>query len=205
MTVNSGSSMLAAVAAAAALSTALTPAAYAELTIEGVRANRPDLLTAIENGRNVTPLLDAARVEGAKLEGARISGIYAKGKLLGGHDELVQAMIADGLTTPDQASTRLLEANAATLGKRAQGLKDAETALKGGNGLNAAPSAGVAAAATSVAQTPEGWKAEYAASAALQAEFGSEAGYLGFKKAEAGGKVRILTGRAEKQADKTAA
>ena len=49
--------------------------------------------------------------------------------------------------------------------------------------------------ATTVAQTPEGWKAEYAGSAALQREFTSADAYVSYRKAEARGGVRVLGAR----------
>lgn len=62
----------------------------------------------------------------------------------------------------------------------------------------AAPAAaGSALQAGQVPQTEDGWKAEYAGSAALQAEFVSAATYVAFKKAEAAGQVRVL-GKAAK-------
>lgn len=56
--------------------------------------------------------------------------------------------------------------------------------------------AGSALQAGQVPQTEDGWKAEYAGSAALQAEFVSAATYVAFKKAEAAGQVRVLHGKA---------
>ena len=47
--------------------------------------------------------------------------------------------------------------------------------------------------AKAAADTPEGWKAEYQASKALQAEFRSEASYVAYRKADAAGQVRQLT------------
>ena len=47
----------------------------------------------------------------------------------------------------------------------------------------------------SAATTPEGWKAEYAASAALQAEFASAENYVSFQKANAAGRVRVMGAR----------
>lgn len=51
------------------------------------------------------------------------------------------------------------------------------------------PAGPAAPAATS---GPDKWKAEFAASEALQAEFRTEGAYVGFKQAEADGKVRTL-------------
>lgn len=47
----------------------------------------------------------------------------------------------------------------------------------------------------SAATTPEGWKAEYEASAALQGEFASADNYVAYKKAHAGGRVRVMGAR----------
>lgn len=56
----------------------------------------------------------------------------------------------------------------------------------------AAPAAAAPGTAQTVAQTPDGWKAEFATSPALQSEFTSPEAYVAFKKAEARGGVRVL-------------
>jgi capsid assembly protease len=45
------------------------------------------------------------------------------------------------------------------------------------------------------ATTPEGWKAEFAASTALQGEFASAEHYVAFKRADASGRVRVMGAR----------
>lgn len=47
----------------------------------------------------------------------------------------------------------------------------------------------------SAATTPEGWKAEYAASAALQSEFASAENYVAYQKANSAGRVRVMGAR----------
>ena len=77
--------------------------------------------------------------------------------------------------------------------------KTAEAVLAGldaaAAGVNSTPSATGAAPAAPAASTPEGWKAEYAANAKLQADYATAEDYAAFKQAEASGKVKVLGAR----------
>ena len=53
-------------------------------------------------------IANSFRKEGAATELARIKGV--KSKTLPGHEEIVEQMMFDGKTTPDQASSKILEA-----------------------------------------------------------------------------------------------
>ena len=73
----------------------------------------------------------------------------------------------------------------------------AKVAVLNGIQLDDKTAAGVQPAAPgndapTVSATPEGWKAEYEASAALQGEFASVEHYVSFKKAETSGRVRVM-------------
>lgn len=147
----------------------------------------------------VTQAKDDGRTEGmstgAQAERERITGIQEKARFAPGHDALVAEMIADGKTTPDQAAGRLLEASAAIRGQKAQGLADADKDVAA---IAAAPRGddpAADAAQPQVEQSEDGWKAEFGASKALQAEFATASDYVAFKRAEATGKVRILGGK----------
>ncbi|WP_042336338.1 hypothetical protein [Bradyrhizobium sp. DOA9] len=136
-------------------------------------------------------LCNALRLEGATAERSRILGIEAHA--LPGHDKLIADMKADASVTPDMAAGRILAAERQLRGNQLQAIADVER-LTGK--VPAAPSASAAPASGSEkATTPEGWKAEYAASPQLQAEFASAEDYVSLKRAEASGKVRVLGGR----------
>lgn len=133
------------------------------------------------------------RQEGAACERARIAGIQQHA--MPGHEHLIAEMIADGRTTPDQAAARILAAEKAARQKQMQSIADVESAVAG----KLTPSASAMGATErpqAVAQTPEGWAAEYERSEELQAEFASAATYVAFKRAEASGQARMLRQRA---------
>jgi hypothetical protein len=181
---------LAAVHAAANLSgTALTPpappvvtpsAAAAATTTADLAAAYPDLCAAI-------------RAEGASAERSRIAGIEAHA--MAGHEKLIADMKADPNVTPDMAAGRILAAEKASRGQQLQAIVDVEKVT---GKVAAAPSSAPVASSTSTekATTPEGWRAEYAASAQLQSEFASAEDYVALRKAESAGKVRVLNSRA---------
>lgn len=195
----STASLLATVAAAAhdPHASALTaePAGNSTEEIEMANPNGPAVPAALTS---VVALIAAhpelcaelqatARVEGATAERARILGIEANA--LPGHDALVAEMKADGNVTPDQAAGRILAAERKLRGDAAQAIKDVE------NTTGAVKPAAVAAGhqpAAETANTVEGWKAEWAKSDALKAEFETAEQYATFKEAESNGRVRIL-------------
>lgn len=184
--------------AAAAASTALQPppaAPAAAATTSTVAAAPGAVTTAADLAAAFPDLCAAIRLEGATAERARILGIEAHA--MAGHEALVAAMKADGAVTPDMAAGRILAAEKAARGQQAQAIVDVEKVT---GGVKAAPQshpAGAASAsAAEKATTPEGWKAEYAASPQLQAEFASADDYVSLKRAEALGKVRVLGSRA---------
>jgi hypothetical protein len=189
------SSMLAAVHAAA-----LSSASVAALSVEPQPTQEPSMSepkittaelhvmfpTSTALAAVFPDLCAALRVEGATAERERISGIEAHS--LAGHEDLIATMKADPKVTPDMAAGRLLAAEKALRGQQLQGIKDVEN-LTGK--VPATATTAPSAAAPEMATDPEGWKAEYAKSEALQAEFGSEGSYLAFKTADKSGVARI--------------
>lgn len=177
----SGSGLAAVHLAAALDSTALQapPAAPASkpTTVTELAAAFPDLCASL-------------RTEGAALERARITGIEAHA--LPGHEKLIAEMKADCSVTPDMAAGRILAAEKTARGAQLQGIKDVESAT--GKMLAAPSSAPAAAPTVEKGTTPEAWKAEYEASSKLQSEFATADDYVALKKAEAGGKIRVLGG-----------
>jgi hypothetical protein len=185
---------LAAVHAAASASTALTPATILAQTAPGATAAPPapaPATTTADLSAAYPDLCAAIRAEGASAERARIIGIEAHA--MAGHEGLIAAMKADGTVTPDMAAGRILAAEKAARAGQLQGVQDVEK-LTGV--VKAAPTASATAQPSAEkASTPEGWEQEYAASPALQAEFPTKADYVAVKKAEAGGRVRVLGAR----------
>ncbi|WBL75605.1 hypothetical protein I3J27_21470 [Bradyrhizobium xenonodulans] len=183
-------SALAAVHAAAMSSTAVQvppapgaaapPAAATVTTAAELAGAFPDLCAAI-------------RAEGATAERARIIGIEAHA--MAGHEALIATMKADATVTPDMAAGRILAAEKVARGQQAQAIVDVEKVT--GKVVAAPQSHPTAAAASEVEKgsTPDGWKAEYASSAALQAEFATVDDYVSLKVAESAGKVRVLGAR----------
>ena len=195
------SSMLAAVRAAAlgstssvALATAqhqkekeneqMTHSATAEMAAPATPA------VASYNQEQMNAAIVTARAEGATAERARILGIEAVAMV--GHEQLVADMKADGVTTPEQAAMRLIHAEKAKGAARLMALKDVEYVARD---VRSAPTSTVAPD-RAVANTPEGWTAEHAASSELQAEFSSAEAYVAYKRGLASGNIRILTKRA---------
>ena len=172
---------------------------WKDLTAEGLRQNRPDLIQAIEGGHDISAQLAAARQEGAetagpaaaKAERERIAAIQAAA--FAGQETLAAELIADGRTTAAEAALRFNQDLKAKGPDHVAALRAMDAHAR----VPANPTGGASAATTeAVPQTDDGWKAEFnaqtPAGAALRAEFGAEANYLAFKRADAGGKVRIL-------------
>jgi hypothetical protein len=159
--------------------------------------SRTDHDAAVQNARaegraeGETAGRAAGRTEGASAERARILGIEANA--LPGHEQLVATMKADASVTADMAAGRILAAERALRGSAAQAIRDVETAT---GVVAAAPASAPAAALPSKASTPEGWKAEHAASAELQGEFASADAYVAYQQGLANGTVRRLSVKA---------
>jgi hypothetical protein len=137
----------------------------------------------------------AGRTEGASAERARITGILAHGRAMPGHDALVAEMIADANVSVDAAAGRILAAEGASRDTRAQAIRDVEKHTAAARSAPLA-SGGAVDPQAPKASTPDGWKAEFAASAELQGEFTSADAYAAFKAAEASGRVKILQRKA---------
>lgn len=154
-------------------------------TLAELEAAHPDLVTQIRT---------AARADGvsagAEAERTRIAGIQAHA--MSGMDALVAEMVADGKTTPDQAAGRILAAHKASLGKHAQGVADVE---KHTGKVAASPAATREEPKKIAATTPEGWKAEWAASAELQDEFPTADHYANYQVGVRDGRIKRLTAK----------
>lgn len=140
-----------------------TPAAVT-LTVDSLRADHGDLVTAIEQ---------EAMARGAEAERNRILGIEQTA--LAGHDDLVATMKADGKTTPAEAAVRILAAEKEKAAERTSALAAMDAAAAG---VVSTPSGDQPAAAT----TPEGWAAEWQNSDKLKAEYPTAEAYVAIKK-----------------------
>lgn len=153
-------------------------------------ATAPDATTPAPEA--ATPDLDAIRAEAARAERARISRL--DGMALPGCEAIISAAKESG-AAPEAAAVQIvdhLRASkaldvSAAMATAAASVPDLPVAAHD-------PLAGAAAAAgaTTPAAGPEAWKAEYAASARLQAEFRSEGAYVAWRRAEASGRARVF-------------
>lgn len=128
------------------------------------------------------------RTAAATAERNRILGIQAAA--FPGQEALAAELIADGMTSPGDAALRFNKAEKDKGGQRLQALAAADPKVP------AAPTTAnpttPAQPQAQVEQTEDGWRAEYAASSELKSEFATATDYVAFKRAESGGKVKIL-------------
>lgn len=167
---------------------------WKDITAESLRQNRPDLASAIEG--DVASKVTAARAEG-EASGKAVGAAAERDRLAGidklmpvGMEKLRDELKADAGMTPERAAVRYLEAGNAALATRMQGLKDADKNAA----VPAAPiaSAGGGGATPKFENNEAGWKAEFAAGGT---GFAAEEDFVAFKKQEAAGNVRLLTGK----------
>jgi capsid assembly protease len=131
--------------------------------------------------------------EGAKLEQERIKAVQAA--LIPGHEALIEAMIADGKTTGNEAMAAVIAAEKKTReGELAKIKADAITPAA----ATPAPSADDAGVAVDPnLPVEERAKAEWDKKPEIRAEFGRVENYVAYKKATEAGRARIL-GRKDK-------
>lgn len=138
-------------------------------------------------------LVAGFKAEGAKAERERIAAIDALA--MPGHEELVAKAKAEGHSAADLAMA-IVGAEKAARASMLSSLEADEAKVKG---LRPEPANGVTAE-NAQDQKPALagealWKSEFAGSADLQAEFGDEAHYLAFKRADARGGIRVMAAR----------
>jgi len=183
----SKSGMMAAVAAAAGMS---ADAENDGLVIDAafVAKNFPDAAAALRAEGHATGM-----TAGAAAERERILGIEKAA--LPGHEEIIAAHKADGSKTPADAALAVIAAENASRSTVLDGLKADDSKVK----IRSEPANGSGDPASAPQDAKAGksgedlWKAEYAESADLKAEFGSEKSYLAFKRAEESGQAKIFT------------
>ncbi len=157
----------------------------AAVTVASVKADHPDVANALRaEGRQEEATASQARQDAAVREAtdkerarnASLDGFLARFPNNTKAAQIVQAAKAGG-TSVEATAVKLLEADVPAQAAALAGLK--------GDDTTATAAAPAAPGDTTTATTPEGWKAEYAASAALQGEFPSAEAYVAFKKDEA--------------------
>lgn len=127
--------------------------------------------------------------ESADSERARILKIEEMA--LPGQDALVKEMKADASVTPEAAAMRMIELEKTKRNSKAQAIKDIESFKD--LPASAAFSETVEAAKTPSVVTPENAADAWDKNPSLQKEFTSREAYVAYVKAEADGKVKILT------------
>lgn len=158
--------------------------AAAVTTVAELSAAFPDLCTAIRN---------EGLTAGATAERTRVLGIAALADSSNG--ALIAEMQADGKTTVEGAALRILGAQKEARGQQLRAIADVETvtgAVKSAPSSAAAPDAPAPAAKAS---TPDGWKAEWSASADLQSEFDSAESFVAYQQGVASGRIKRLQSR----------
>lgn len=131
----------------------------------------------------------ADQASAVQAERSRILGIQQAA--FPGQEAMAAGFIADGTSVGDAALAfnRDLKAKGPD---HVAALRAADAHVKVPANLTAAGGGAEGAGAKAVPQNADGWKAEYEASAELQAEFPTVAAYLGYRQGAAAGRVRVL-------------
>jgi len=145
-----------------------TTALAAVITIASLKADHPGLVAELH-------------AEGAANEGKRLAAIDEHAAGLIGVEKLVSEMKADRSVTADQAALKLFAASKISMADRIKGFEALDEAAKG---VTSTLSGGTGAGAP-VPQTPEGWNAEWNASAKLQDEYPTAESYVAVMKRKA--------------------
>lgn len=153
---------------------------YSKLTLEDLKAHRPDLVEAIST--------DSASAA-ATAERERIQSVEQMA--MPGHEDLIAALKFDGKTTGPEAAVRVLQAEKAA---NTQALADLETDAPApvATAEPKAPQPKAKAQEDAALPIEERAKATWDDSPEVRAEFGSFDTYLAFRVAEDGGHVRYL-------------
>lgn len=171
-------------------------------TLASIRADSPDIARAlIEEGRAAAAAETATTAE-ATTRTAVTSALTADRERMAALDtllvksgpgakDIIAKAKADG-TSAAAAALAIMTAGAHLPGAALAALAADETVAATG----ATPAlVGTGTGKNTVAQTPEGWKAEWAASAVLTAEFVTADDYAAVRAAESRGAVRVLHDR----------
>jgi len=166
---------------------------------KGKSMTEPNSAPAAESPAGITQAqLDAAVANASASSEARFAAsLQADRTRMAGLDDIAAKCAGNAaglkIVSDAKASGTSVEATALALvnaGAFAQAAVLGAIQQDNASAAGAVPAAAGGAATT--AQTPDGWKAEFAGSAALQGEFTSADAYVAYKKAEARGGVRVL-------------
>jgi hypothetical protein len=147
----------------------------------------PAATTAAELVTAYPDLCAVIRAEGATAERTRIMGIASLADA--GNAALIAELQADVNVTPGDAAMRVIAAQKAARGQQMQAIVDVE---KTSGAVRPAPTALAAPPSPpKTAATPDGWKAEWANSESLQAEFGTAEAYVAYQQGSASGRIKI--------------
>lgn len=165
------------------------------MDIKTLRAEHPEIVSELT--REITEAVSAT-VRAAAFEEGRAAGVAAEtqrikdieANALPGHDELVASLKFDGKTSGAEAAVQILRAEKAKGATRLAAMREDATAV-------AAVAAVAAPAAAPVddgtLKTDEQYKAIWEASPALRSEFLEASHYAAYAKANAGGRLKILS------------
>jgi signal peptide peptidase SppA len=157
-------------------------------TVAELKEKYPDLCLSLiaEGEAGMAAAVAAARQEGAAAELQRILAVEAQ--LIPGHEALIASFKADGKTTGPEAAAAIIAA------EKAQRTA-AVAAIDAAAGTVVVAAEAPVDASTAIdpnLPVEERAKAEWDKSPEIRGEFGSQASYLAFRKAEEEGRVRIL-------------
>ncbi|AWI57177.1 S49 family peptidase [Sinorhizobium fredii] len=159
--------------AASATAKAGTEKESTMLTLDQLKAEHPDLVSALRA---------EGAAEAAQAERDRLLGIEEHAAGLAGHDELVKKLKADGKSSPAEAAVQILAAEKAKNADRLKGLEQLDQAAAG---VTSTLSGGAEGGQQKFPQTAEGWKAEWEATPKLQQEFPTAESYVATMKRKA--------------------
>ena len=149
------------------------------ITREFLAAHHPDLIAALQG-------------EGASAERARMLDVQAQS--MPGHEALIAALMADGVTSGPQAAVQILAAERALASTRRSALAaDRIDPVAFAAAPSAADEAAQADAEDADMPLEARCEKQWNASAKLQSEFGTLASYVAYTKATESGRARVLS------------
>lgn len=169
----------------AGVASAQEPTATQESTMSGITqefiaANHPEIAEAFRA---------EGRVQGAESERARIQAVEAQA--LPGHGDLINRLKFDGKTTGPEAAVQVLAAERAMSEARARQMQ-ADAPQPAASAPAPTSSSSSQADADAALPLEDRAKKRWDVDASLRQEFGSFDAYLGYERAMAAGKVKVL-------------
>lgn len=150
------------------------------ITQEFIAANHPEIAEAFRA---------EGRVQGAESERARIQAVEAQA--LPGHGDLINRLKFDGKTTGPEAAVQVLAAERAMSEARARQMQ-ADAPQPAASAPAPTSSSSSQADADAALPLEDRAKKRWDVDASLRQEFGSFDAFLGYERAMAAGKVKVL-------------